>query len=142
MHTARPATQSDQRAITALIHRVGINPFGLHWPRFLVIEEDGVLLACGQLKPHSDCVELASIAVVPERQGRGLGSAIIRALLERHPERLYLTCQRHNLTYYQRFGFERIGWGELPGSFKPVYLIGGVFSAFFKPEHRLTIMRK
>ena len=61
----RPATSADAPAIRALIRRVRINPTGLDWRRFLVAEgPEGMILACGQIKPHGDgTFELASVAV-------------------------------------------------------------------------------
>jgi putative acetyltransferase len=80
----------------------------------IVAEEDGeivghILLTRVKLDPPSDSriVSLAPMAVVPERQRRGIGSALVRGGLEvarelgeevvvliGHPE------------YYPRFGFE------------------------------------
>lgn len=73
----RPATAEDAKPIKRLIHRVRINPFGLNWQRFLVAEDAGAVVGCVQVKPHKDSVcELASLAVVPEQQGQGVGSCL------------------------------------------------------------------
>jgi N-acetylglutamate synthase-like GNAT family acetyltransferase len=141
-YSLRPAVSSDQPTIVALIHEVGINPMNLDWPRFIVAVEDGRVIGCGQVKPHRDCRELASIAVRPERQAQGVGSAIVQALLAREAGPLYLTCQRHRQGYYERFGFARIGWGDLPGSFRPLYVIGTALTRLIPVDRRLTIMRK
>lgn len=141
-YSLRPAIRSDQPQIAALVHEVGINPMNLDWRRFIVAAEDGRVIGCGQVKPHRDCRELASIAVCPERQAQGVGSAIVRALLAREPGRLYLTCQRRRQGYYERFGFARVGWGELPGSFRPVYAIGTALTRLFPVDRQLTVMRR
>ena len=141
-YSLRPATADDQSTIVALIHEVGINPMSLDWPRFVVAVEDGQVIGCGQIKPHRDCRELASIAVRPERQAQGVGSAIVWALLARETGPLYLICRRHRQRYYERFGFARIGWSELPGSFRPLYAIGAPLTRLFPVDRRLTMMRR
>ena len=64
-YTLQAALESDFPAIRGLIHETGINPMGLDWRRFTIARSaQGVLVGCGQLKPHGDgTVELASIAV-------------------------------------------------------------------------------
>jgi len=118
----RPAEEGDSDAIRSLIHVVGINPGGLHWRRFvLAVEEQGRMLGCGQLKPHAGGVfELASIAVQPDHQGRGIGTALIRHMMEIGPRPLYLMCRTELGGFYERFGFQRIGVREMPGYFKRI----------------------
>lgn len=118
----RNATENDQPKITALINKVRINPRNLDWERFIIAEDNGAMVGCGQIKPHSDgSKELASIAVEPEYQGKGVGSMVMKALLEREPGELYLTCLRHNVTYYQRFGFRELKFEEFPPDMKRMF---------------------
>lgn len=107
MAVLRKAVKSDSKAIRRLIWKVGINPIGLDWRRFVVAQDDAeCLIGCGQIKPHADgSRELASIAVEPEYQGQRLGSAIIRHLLAGTEPPLYLTCRASLESYYQQFGF-------------------------------------
>jgi N-acetylglutamate synthase-like GNAT family acetyltransferase len=115
----RPATVGDQPAITAIVREAGINPGHLEWPKFVVAERDGQVIGVGQVKPHSDgSRELASIAVRPEFQSQGVGSAICRALVERENGVLYLTTHVQLEMYYARFGFVRIGRDEMPPYFR------------------------
>ncbi len=50
---------------------------GLDWKRFVVaVNDQDEMIGCGQLKPHGqDVLELASIAVYPEHQGKGVARA-------------------------------------------------------------------
>jgi len=66
-----------------LINRVGINPLGLDWKRFIVAETHyGGFIGCGQLKPPKDSsLELASIAVDASYRGQGVARAMIEHLL-------------------------------------------------------------
>ena len=131
----RPATENDQPKITALINKVRINPRNLDWERFIIAEDDGAMVGCGQIKPHSDgSKELASIAVEPEYQGKGVGSMVMKALLEREPGELYLTCLRHNVTYYQKFGFRELTYDEFPPDTKRMFRFARVVMWVFRVE--------
>jgi N-acetylglutamate synthase-like GNAT family acetyltransferase len=117
--TIRPATAADSKFIKDLSRKVQINPLNLDWERFIVAEDDGVFVGCTQIKPHKDGVrELASVAVVPERQGQGIGSMLVRAMLEREPGTLYLTCLKHNVSFYEQFGFRLVEAANAPRGFK------------------------
>jgi N-acetylglutamate synthase-like GNAT family acetyltransferase len=121
----RRATAEDARAINQLIRRVRINPLGLDWRRFLVAEDAGGVVGCVQVKPHQGGVrELASLAVVPERQGQGVGTMLVDALLAREWGELYLICVEPMTSYYARFGFAVVEPAAIPRSLKPLYRIG------------------
>jgi amino-acid N-acetyltransferase len=127
--TLRPATQADEKKIKDLIHEVNINPMNLDWERFIVAEDDGAFVGCVQIKPHKDGTrELASLAVTPSRQGSGIGSVLVKALLERERGELYLMCLRPMVTYYQRFGFEEVPEAAMPRSLKIYHRAGKIFA--------------
>ena len=107
--TSRPAVADDQYAITAIVRAARINPRDLDWQRFLLAQAGQDVIGVGQVKPHDDgSRELASIAVVPEWQGNGVGGALIRALLARETGPLHLMCADDRECYYERFGFQRL----------------------------------
>jgi N-acetylglutamate synthase-like GNAT family acetyltransferase len=141
--TLRPATATDQKSIRDLIHQVGINPMNLDWERFIVAEDNGSFIGCVQLKPHSDGVrELASLAVVPERQGQGIGGELVRALLARDgKDELYLTCRSNLTPYYEQFGFKVVDFDHVPGSFRIQMRIGRLLAKLTKFEG-LSVMRR
>lgn len=121
----RPALQSDQPHIESLIKLVKINPFGLDWRRFLVaVDNDGRIIGCGQLKPHSNqSLELASIAVHPNYRRHGVARAIIVQLLQQTSTPVYLTCRKKLTPFYQKFAFEISPLADLPPYFKRIYHI-------------------
>jgi len=105
----RPAGADDQYAITAIVRAARINTCDLDWQRFLLAQWGQDVIGVGQVKPHEDgSRELASIVVVPEWQGNGVGGALIRALLARETGPLHLMCPADRERYYERFGFQRI----------------------------------
>ncbi len=126
----RPALATDQATIQRIVRAAHINPMGLHWQHFIVAEEDGQVIGTGQIKTHGDgSRELASIAVIPQYQHRGIASAIIRELIARETGELYLFCRPPLESFYQPFGFRRIERDEMPSYFRRMY---GVASAFWK----------
>jgi len=128
----RPATADDQQAIKAIVRRARLNPSSLDWPRFVVVAEGTQLVGIGQVKPHRDgSRELASIAVVPERQGLGIGGDIVRALIERETGVLYLMCEQTRETFYERFSFQHIEPRQMPPYFRRIYWIGNIIFRWF-----------
>ncbi|MCE9647444.1 MAG: GNAT family N-acetyltransferase [Chloroflexi bacterium] len=119
-YVLRAALETESAQIKALIHLTGINPTGLDWKRFLVaVDEKGRVIGCGQIKPHGgDIRELASIAVHPDHQGRGIARAVIERLLKGSPRPLYLTCLSVNEGLYQKFGFHTLSYESMPRYFQ------------------------
>ena len=140
--TIRPAVAADQATIRRMVRRAGINPMNLRWAHFLIAEEGRRTVGIGQVKAHGDgSRELASLAVVPDRQGQGIGSAIIRELLERHGEGvLYLTCRRQMQGYYERFGFRSIVRGDYPPYFARLLPLVNALGRF--AGARIVLMRR
>ena len=150
----RAATTTDQRTITALVRGARLNPIRLAWPNFLVAERIQMnskmgrprIVGIGQLRPHSDgTLELASLVVVPEEQGHGIGSQLVETLIRRANGKLYLMCERTNVTYYQRFGFrELLTRQEMPRSLRRIHrivaLVEGLISVWAKKQLHIAIM--
>ena len=140
--TIRHATAGDQRTIRRLIRAAHLNPMSLEWPNFLVAEEGGVIVGIGQVKTHRDgSREVASIAVVPERQRQGIGSSLIDALLARQGDGvLYLTCRLAMQRYYERFRFRRILRREFPPFFARMMPVVNAFARLARTE--IIVMRR
>ncbi len=138
----RPAADRDQADIRRIVRAAGINPTSLQWPRFIVADEAGVIVGVGQVKPHRDGTrELASIAVVPEYQHRGIGSDIVTALVAReHGAVLHLTCRSQLQGYYERFGFRRLDPAEYPRYFARMVPVLNTIGRLFRV--RIIVMRR
>ena len=119
MSTIRKATKQDSAFIRQLIWRVGINPLGLDWRRFVVaVHEHGVRIGCTQIKVHKDgSRELASVAVLPLYRHQRVAEAMIRYILEDHNPPIYLTCRSSLVSFYERFGFLEIADPEIMPSY-------------------------
>jgi N-acetylglutamate synthase-like GNAT family acetyltransferase len=114
----------------------------VHWPNFLVADDDGKIVGVGQVKSHGDgSRELASIAVLPPRQREGIGIAVIDALLAREPGVvLHLSCPRALERYYARFGFRRIELAAYPPYFRRTTALVNLISRLFGIH--LIVMRR
>lgn len=139
--TVREARAADFPAIRALIYRVGINPLGLDWRRFLVAESpQDEFIGCVQLKPHADgSLELASLAVVPGWRGHGVARRLILALMAKAPRPLYLTCLGHLQPFYEKFGFRVLAPEEMPPYFRRLSRLAWLA---FKLTHRTLLVMK
>jgi N-acetylglutamate synthase-like GNAT family acetyltransferase len=143
MSRIRPARQAEASQIRDLIYRVGINPTGLDWKRFVVAVNDrDEMVGCGQLKPHSgDILELASIAVDPEHRGRGVARAVIEHLLKDSPRPLYLMCESSLGSLYEKFGFRSLAYEEMPRYFQRISKLAGLAATLAQREERLLVMK-
>lgn len=127
----RPATHADEARIKAMIRQAQLYPFGIQWQRFIVAEEAGEILGVVQLKKHlGGTLELGSLAVMPSRQKEGIGAKLIEALLAKAGAPVYLDCHISRESYYQRFGFRRLSWRELPLAFRGIRLFLLLVSPF------------
>lgn len=139
----RTAMEEDQAAIRRMILGARLNPLGLHWKGFLLLEDEGGdVLGCGQIKRHADgSRELASIYVKPEQRGQGLARALIEGLLADQAPPVWLTCQRALVDFYRRYGFEEIrDLDTMPAYFRRVSRLVGALS-FMKGGNPLAVMR-
>jgi N-acetylglutamate synthase-like GNAT family acetyltransferase len=143
MTTIRSACETEASQIRDLIYSVGINPTGLNWKRFVVaVNNRDEMIGCGQLKPHGhDILELASIAVYPEHQGKGVARAIIEHLLKDSPRPLYLMCQSSLGSFYEKFGFQAIAYEEMPRYFQRMSKLAGLVTTLARRDEYLLIMK-
>ena len=141
----RRATAADQPQITALIRTARLNRLSLDWRRFVVADAGGRIVGTGQVKPHGDGArELASIAVAADRQGAGIGGALVATLIALEPPPLYLYCAEYNERYYLRFGFRTLTPAEMPRSLRRIHLFAntllGALNFVTGQQRRLVVM--
>lgn len=113
----RKAEKKDLPEIQKLLFTYFLDMEGLECEDFLLAERDGRVLGCAALVPNSfeglEFLELHTIAVHPNRRGKGIGARLVEALISKlSPGReLYVR------TTAPRF-FEKIGFEKLPASVK------------------------
>jgi amino-acid N-acetyltransferase len=83
-------------------------------PEFLVAEVDGEVVGCGALHVlWEDLGEIRTVAVHPKVLGRGVGHAIVQALIEQARE---FGLQRLFVLTFERHFFGRHGFAEIDGT--------------------------
>jgi len=108
MYTLRKATRKDHDTIKELIQHVGINPIGIHWKRFVVLEVENTIIGCVQRKEFVFVAqELSSLAILPKWQKKGLSSKLIQACIEGASKELFLVCDEKIASIYRKHGFIR-----------------------------------
>ncbi|BAZ23707.1 GCN5-related N-acetyltransferase [Kalymmatonema gypsitolerans NIES-4073] len=117
--TLRSATSKDIWSIRLLVLGAKLDPTQIKWQQFWVIECDGQLVACGQLRNFSGAQELGSLVVSQTWRSRGLGTVLTQHLIKGATQPLYLECLGQRLAqFYHRFGFVQISFEDLPPSMK------------------------
>jgi N-acetylglutamate synthase-like GNAT family acetyltransferase len=141
----RRARHADQRVISRMVRRAGLNPLGLDWRRFTVAgTDDEHVVGCVQLKPHNEgALELASLVVRNDWRGQGVGAALVAATKSRSNGKLWLMCRRSLTVYYARFGFNVIrDTAEMSPYFRRIWHLAQLFAKITRREEtELAIMR-
>lgn len=116
----RPARPEDEFTFRRMIRENRINPMGVHWQNFSVIESpQGEIIAIGQIKQHFDGTsELSSLVVDEAWRGQGLARRMMEHLIASHTGPLYLTCRSELGSMYEKFGFRRLPHAEYTPYFK------------------------
>lgn len=149
----RAATAADQPMIRAMIHTARLNPVHVQWPNFIVAvarageAAPAQIVGVGQIKPHGDgSRELASIAVLPAYQSRGIAAALIHTLLGGECGPVYLYCGNTMPAYYARFGFVEVEANALPRAIARWFRLGkravALISLLPGEAHTLHAMRR
>jgi N-acetylglutamate synthase-like GNAT family acetyltransferase len=141
----RPAEAADQKRIVAIIRAAQINPLDLKWQHFVLAVDDasGEIVGTAQVKTHGDgSRELASLAVVPQWQGRGLARRLIEYWLNNTPGTLYLTCRSSLGGLYTKFGFRAIGQSEMTPYFRRLSRLAAVLRPLMRRDDTLLVMRR
>ncbi|MEC4990631.1 MAG: GNAT family N-acetyltransferase [Oscillatoria sp. PMC 1068.18] len=123
----RPATARDIWKIRLLVLQALLDPTQIRWQQFWVIESEGKIIACGQLRSYSKTQELGSIIVKSAWRGQGLATYLVKHLISQATQPLYLECLGAKLaSFYTRFGFEPISFSELPASLKSKFRLSNL----------------
>ncbi|MEG4231090.1 GNAT family N-acetyltransferase [Microcoleus sp. Pol11C3] len=136
----RQASEQDIKSIRMLVWSAKLDPTQLRWEQFWVIECEGKLAACGQLRNFAGAQELGSLVVAKDWRDRGLGSYLTKYLIQQATEPLYLECLGKRLaSFYTRFGFVEVSVPELPQSLKFKFGLSQLAKTLFKIP--VTIMQ-
>jgi amino-acid N-acetyltransferase len=113
----RRATPEDEPQIRTLVRAEKLNPTGLHYPAFHVVSFEGMIVGAAQIRRHRDgSREFGSLVVAPDFRGRGIGRALIHALLSQERERLHVITTPGGAKSYERLGFRRVPGRAAPAA--------------------------
>ena len=100
------ATSADVPFIRETAERLILDANDLKAEQFITIRADGRIIAFGRVRPYKETFELATVAVIEEHRGNGLGQAIARELIRRFPQdEVYVVTDL--IGYWERLGFVR-----------------------------------
>lgn len=102
----RPALEEDMPWIEERIRKEGLDDEELYFNEFLVLEDEKGKVAFGRLKPYPDFYEIADLYVDVAKRGKGIGSYLLRNLMEQNPGApLYAITP--DPSFFERHGFEK-----------------------------------
>lgn len=121
--TVRAAQPGDVVQIDALLAAEDLDRSAFVLDDFaVVVDGSGQLAGCARLKQYDDCVELSSVTVHLAYRGQGIGTAIIRDLLQRtRAKHIHLMCEPAEVAYFARFGFAVLPRHSMPSSLAPKF---------------------
>ena len=120
----RQANSQEIWAIRWLVLRAFLDPTQLKIEQFWVIELDGEIIACGQLRTFSQAQELGSIVVKLAYRNKGLGTYLTQHLIEKSIAPLYVECLGDKLNnFYKKFGFVDVDFQTISSSLPKKFVV-------------------
>jgi N-acetylglutamate synthase-like GNAT family acetyltransferase len=113
----RRGQANDLVALEALLAQAGMGTTGLSPEDFLMAEEGEALVGTVLLQRVDGDAYLRAMAVDPDRQGRRLGSRLVRALVVGLDE-VKLVARGGVAPFYQKLGFRATGWEGIASSMR------------------------
>ncbi|MGB1285643.1 MAG: GNAT family N-acetyltransferase [Aggregatilineales bacterium] len=114
----RDANADDFETIKQMVKDARLDPLGLKWQNFLVVEHDGQIIAIAQIRRHRGCNELGSLITLHDYQKQGIAGQLMSKIEKRTGSPLYLVCMNKMKPYYERYGYQEIRWHEIPNSLR------------------------
>lgn len=113
-NTIEPATVSDFNQIVNYISDFELDNRALAYREFLIARHQQKLVGFGRIRQHTNCYELCSLGVIEPERNKGVGSALVKALVDLSLRPLYLVCIIPE--FFEPLGFKMVG--EYPAAIK------------------------
>jgi N-acetylglutamate synthase-like GNAT family acetyltransferase len=99
----------DWEKVEHLAESLGLDKYDMHPAQFKVCKSGNEVLGIGRFKKHPDCMELCTLGVVETHRNKGIGSALVEALLMKVGSPVYIVTEIP--VYFEKLGFARGGEG-------------------------------
>ncbi len=110
-----PFDEAQKRAFLDQQFAAQFEHYGIHYPTVErnIIEKDGVPVGRLWIDEWREQIRLVDIALMPEARGAGIGSRLLRDVLDRgqragKPVTIHVEAFNPALRLYQRLGFEKV----------------------------------
>jgi amino-acid N-acetyltransferase len=125
----RKAVRADAVAIHALVRAERLNPTGLFFERFMVVELERRIIAAAQIRRHADGArELGSLVVAPDHRDNGVAGLLIDALLASESGPIFMVSGAMHAPHFARWGFMPVAPRAVPRSVRWNFWMGRVAS--------------
>lgn len=116
----RKANSKDMPLILKLINDYSGDDRKLNPDQFILACTEKIIVGCVRtVQAESDCKELASLAVLPEYRNSGIGTTLIKEILQADTSRpLYLICNKDKSGFYKKHNFKTTHINALPQTLK------------------------
>lgn len=104
--TLQQPNQTQFAAICEYISLFELDNRSLKKEEFIVATHQNQILGFGRLRKHPDCLELCSLGVVVPHRMKGVGKAIVQALIKNTYDTVYLVCIIPD--FFSPFGFQQV----------------------------------
>lgn len=121
--TYSQAGLEDESAIFELLKELNGDRSKFDIARFYIAKVDNNLIGCVRVKMlEGGCLELSSLTVNKNYQGRGIGSRLVEGLLLKELVRpIFLFTESNKERFYRKFNFNIVEPSELPAEFRKEY---------------------
>ena len=76
------------------------------WKQFVVAKHNDAIIGFGRLRSYPDCTEIATVGVIPEERNKGVGTAIVKELIQSGPSEIFVACVTPN--FFGKLGFQAV----------------------------------
>ena len=118
----RKATKKDLSCILDILKGISGSTKDVDAKQFLVAVNEDRIIGCIRIQNKNGNYKLASLAVLPDYRGVGIGSYLIKKILAENKKRpIYLFCNKNKKEFYEKFGFDIEENENLPEAIKKDY---------------------
>jgi N-acetylglutamate synthase-like GNAT family acetyltransferase len=100
----KTAESHHQNEILKIIEKENLDNVNVHYSEFIIALKQQSIIGIGRIRNHNEINELCSLGIVPNERGKGIGRAIVKALIEKvKGENLFLVSDIP--LYFNKLGF-------------------------------------